>query len=184
MQVFAFIDTNVLLHYRFFREADWLTITGVEALVIVFAPVVLSELDEHKWSGSRRERPRAKAVLKVIDDLSVAADPVEIRPGVSVLTLPEEPQDATFASHRLQPSSKDDRLLASLFEFRDRDDAIRVLLLSADGGLRVKARARRIEVMAPPDSLANAEEPDETERELLRPVVSWRRYAAPRQPCA
>lgn len=41
-----------------------------------------------------------------------------------------------------------------------------MLLLSADAGIRVKARARQIEVVAPDDSLAQEEEPDEAERQL------------------
>lgn len=106
-------------------------------------------------------------MLKAIDDLGLAAVPVEIRTGVRVMAVAHEPEETTFAKHRLQPSSKDDRLLASLLEFGETEAAgHRVVLLSADGGLRVKARARGIEVVAPPDELANSDEPDETEREL------------------
>ena len=56
MQVYAFIDTNAPLHYSFFRDVDWAAVVGVRKVVLVFAPVVLTELDHHKWSGSRRER--------------------------------------------------------------------------------------------------------------------------------
>ena len=76
MPVFAFIDTNVLLHYRFFRDVDWAAVVSAPEVVLVFAPVVLSELDEHRRSGSRREKPRAKAVLQDIDDLGLATDAV------------------------------------------------------------------------------------------------------------
>ena len=51
MEVFAFIDTNVLLHYRFFRDVDWAAALDEPEVVLVLAPVVLSELDDHKWSG-------------------------------------------------------------------------------------------------------------------------------------
>ncbi len=64
MQAFVFIDTNVLLHYRSFDEVDWPGQLGATAVTLVFAPVVLTELDRHKWSGSRREKARAKSTLK------------------------------------------------------------------------------------------------------------------------
>lgn len=30
MEIFVFIDTNVLLHYRFFDEVDWAAQLGVD----------------------------------------------------------------------------------------------------------------------------------------------------------
>ena len=41
MEVFAFIDTNVLLHYRFFRDVDWVAALDEPEVVLVLAPVVL-----------------------------------------------------------------------------------------------------------------------------------------------
>ena len=60
MRVFAFVDTNVLLHYRFFRDVDWAEELGADEATLVFAPVVVEELDEQKWAGTRRARARAK----------------------------------------------------------------------------------------------------------------------------
>ena len=60
LRVFAFIDTNVLLHYRFFRDVNWATELCTEEATLVFAPVVVEELDKRKWAGGRRDRVRAK----------------------------------------------------------------------------------------------------------------------------
>ena len=167
MEVFAFIDTNVLLHYRFFCDVDWAAALDEPEVVLVLAPVVLSELDGHKWSGSRREKARAKGVLKAIDEIELAAEAIGIRAGVSVMSIGHEPAEAVFARYRLQGSVNDDRLLASLLAFREeRGSNHRVRLVTADAGLRVKARVQRIEVVAPADDLAITDEPDETERQL------------------
>ena len=167
MEVFAFIDTNVLLHYRFFCDVDWAAALDEPEVVLVLAPVVLSELNDHKWSGSRREKARAKGVLKAIDEIELAAEAIGIRAGVSVMGIGHEPAEAVFARYRLQGSVNDDRLLASLLAFREeRGSNHRVRLVTADAGLRVKARVQRIEVVAPADDLAIADEPDETERRL------------------
>ena len=167
VKVFAFIDTNVLLHYCFFLDVDWGAALDEPEVVLVLAPVVLSELDDHKWSGSRREKARAKGVLKAIDEIELADEAIGIRAGVSVMGIEHEPAEAMFARYRLQGSVKDDRLLASLLAFREeRGSNDRVLLVTADAGLRVKARGQRIEVIAPADDLAIDDEPDETERRL------------------
>ena len=167
MKVFAFIDTNVLLHYRFFLDVDWVAALDEPEVVLVLAPVVLSEIDDHKWSGSRREKARAKGVLKAIDEIELAAEAIGIREGVSVMGIGHEPAEAVFASYRLQGGVKDDRLLASLLAFcEEQGSNHRVLLVTADAGLRVKARVQRIEVIGPADDLAIDDEPDETERRL------------------
>ena len=167
MRVFAFIDTNVLLHYRFFREVNWATELRAEEATLVFAPVVVEELDKRKWAGARRERVRAKKVLKALKDLGLSTTPVTMRPDVQIMAVDEEPADALFTRHRLQPRVSDDRLLASVLAFKEahsRSGAI--LVLTADTGLSIKAPTRQIAVVAPDERLQRDDGPDETEREL------------------
>ena len=166
METFAFVDTNLLLHYQLFTDVDWHKQLGVADVTLVLAPVVLSEVDDHKWSGARREKARAKSVIKKVLSLGLSSTPVRLRPGVQATALDEEPSDALLAQHRLQPRSNDDRLLGSFLQFRDEHPQARVLILSADGGLSTKARSRKIELVVPDDVLALPDEPDDTEREL------------------
>ena len=166
MHAFVFEDTNVLLHYQFFDEVDWHKKLGVTSMTLVFAPVVLAELDRHKWSGSRREKARAKSVLKKIAALGLSTTPVSLRPGLDAIALDAEPPDALFRQHRLHLQASDDRLLASLLGFCDERPGSRVMILSADTGLGVKARSRKIEIVAPADSLELPDELDDVEREL------------------
>lgn len=166
MHAFVFDDTNVLLHYQFFDEVDWHSQLGVTSVTLVFAPVVLAELDRHKWSGSRREKARAKSVLKKIASLGLSTTPISLRPGVDAIALDAEPPDALFTQHRLHPQASDDRLLASVLGFGEERPGSRVMILSADTGLGVKARSRRIAIVAPADSLELPDEPDDLEREL------------------
>lgn len=156
----------MLLHYQFFDQVDWPAQLSVTSVTLVFAPIVLADLDRHKWSGSRREKARAKSVLKKVAALGLSVTPVNIRAGVSAIALDAEPADALFAQHRLHPQASDDRLLASLLGFHSECPGTRVLILSADSGLSVKARSRRIEIVAPSDSLQTPDEPDDIEREL------------------
>lgn len=166
MEAFVFVDTNVLLHYQFFDEVDWPAQFGVTTVTLVFAPIVLAELDRHKWSWSRREKARAKSVLKKVAALGLSVTPVNVRAGVDAMALDAEPADSLFAQHRLHTQASDDRLLASLLGFYGERPGTRVLILSADSGLSVKAHSRRIEIVAPPDNLEMPDEPDDVEREL------------------
>jgi len=179
--VFALIDTNVLMQYRPFDEVDWPKQLGVQPVMLVFTPVVFAELDRYKWAGSKRQKERARAVLKKLNALALSTTPVTTRRGVQAMALDAEPADELFSRHRLHPQSADDRLLASYFGFREERPADRVLIISADGGLATKARSRRIELVAPDDSLELPDEPDEATRELerLRREVAEAKGAAP-----
>ena len=181
-RVFAFVDTNVLLHYRFFRDVDWAEELGADEATLVFAPVVVEELDEKKWAGTRRAQVRARKVLKALKGLGLSATATKIRQGVEILALDEEPTDALFDRHRLQPRISDDRLLASVLGFaatRTGDATIKVL--TADMGLSLKAATRQIAVASPDDRLRSDDEPDEAERELknARRELAALRAAAP-----
>lgn len=166
-RVLAFVDTNVLLHYRFFRDVDWANELGADEVTLVFAPVVVEELDERKYDGPRRTRARAKKVLKALKGLGLSATPRNLRPGVDILALDEEPTDALFVRHRLQPRINDDRLLASVLAFAPSQAGNSVInVLTADMGLSLKAATRQITVASPDERLRRDDEPDETEREL------------------
>ena len=56
-------------------------------VTLVLAPVVVSEVDDHKWSGARREKARAKSVIKKVLSLGLSSTPVRLRPGVQALAL-------------------------------------------------------------------------------------------------
>ena len=183
MRVFAFVDTNVLLHYRFFRDIDWAEELGADEATLVFAPVVVEELDERKWAGTRRARARAKTVLKALKGLGLSATPVKMRAGVQIVALDEEPEDALFARHRLQPRISDDRLLASVLTYAaSQASSAVIMVLTADMGLSLKATTRQIAVVAPDERLRRDDEPDETERELAtaRRKLAELRAAAPK----
>ena len=165
LRLFAFIDTNVLLHYRFFRDVNWAKELRADRVALVLAPVVVEELDKRKWAGARRDRERAKKVLRALRDLGLSARPVRMRAGVEIMALDAEPADALFTRYRLQPRVSDDRLLASVLALKEAESG-HMAILTADTGLNIKAATRQITVVAPDERLREDDEPDETEREL------------------
>jgi hypothetical protein len=76
MPVCVFIDTNVLMQFRMFDQVDWAKELGVQELTLIFAPVVFSELDKYKWAGTRRQKERARTVVKKVNTLALSTTPV------------------------------------------------------------------------------------------------------------
>ena len=179
---FAFADTNVFIHYEFFKNVDWAAELGASEVTLVLPPVVLEELDKRKWAGTRREKERAKSVLRALKESGLSTTPVLIRPGVSVVALDDEPDDAFMAPHRLQARAADDRLLASAITFKASRPDVRVLVLTGDTGLSLKAPTRQMEVAMPSDRLELPDEPDETEKalETVRRELAAATNAAPK----
>src|SRR3954471_7324510 len=105
---FVFMDTNVLMQYRLFDEVDWASELGVSRVTLVFAPIVFAELDKFKWTGSRRQKSRARTVVKALGALRLGPTPVRVRDNVEAIALDAEPADALFTEHRLHPQSSDD----------------------------------------------------------------------------
>ena len=85
MRVFVFPDTNIFLHLKFFDEVDWPAQLGADNVTLVLTQAVVGELDEKKWSGTRREKARAQKVLKRLDALDLSTMAVPLRQGVSIM---------------------------------------------------------------------------------------------------
>lgn len=162
----VFVDTNIFLHFSFFRDIDWCAELKTRKVTLVLAPVILDELDDKKRDGTRRDKERAKTVLRALTELHLATEPATLRAGVTVEALDDEPDDGFFASLRLRPRNGDDRLLATTLAFKTQRPEARVVILSDDTGLGIRGPRRGVDVLALSESLRLADEPDEAEREL------------------
>jgi rRNA-processing protein FCF1 len=163
VHTFAVLDTNIWLHFRAPRDTDWKEFLGSESVTLVVPPVVVGELDDQKdRATSSRLRERARSALKTIE--SWHGENLEIRPGVRgvVLDLLSEPDARELG---LDPTRGDDRLLASARDLSARNGAARVVVVTNDTGMRIKARQLSIEVLAPADDSKLADELDPVEKE-------------------
>src|SRR5947207_1360774 len=103
----AFLDTPVFLHYRPITEIPWEKMLPAGEIDLVIAPVVLKELDEHKYSHhSRRVQRRAASELKKLDKLSEQGTRVVLKPGVWTSFIGTEPL-LDFEENGLSRSSQD-----------------------------------------------------------------------------
>jgi hypothetical protein len=161
-----FLDTNVLLHYRRVDEIDWLKVSGTNVVVLLICPVVIRELDQHK-DGHPQTKLRKRAQEVIADLQSKLEGTSELRAGVQLEFLACDPQ-IDFATHGLHREVNDDWLIASVIEWQTHQSGRVGVIVSADLGVSIKARAHGISVIKLSDDLKLASEQDPEEAKLKR----------------
>lgn len=160
---YLFLDTNVLIHFQSFDTIKWNEVlNSTDPFTIVFTPIVISELDKHKYSQKQKLARKAKAILPqiemVLDNASSCSFPV--------LCIAIKPSEETFTKHRLRTDDADDNLIASIIEFiSEKLEGDSIILVTNDVGPRLKAKAHQISTLKPLDKYKLTEEPDELEKE-------------------
>jgi hypothetical protein len=170
MKKHIFVDTNILLHFKIFSELDWPAIVSQGTAKILFAPIVVRELDEHKIGGSSRKvRERARVVIGKLKEIQAIGSFRINEREIEVSFLSNEPQ-VDWHLMQLDPTINDDRLLASmlLFSQSEKIPLDQLTLVTNDFGLYLKATARRIATIELPDSFALTLIEDPTDSELKK----------------
>lgn len=149
---YCFLDANVVIHCQTFDEVDWPSIVGVGDVCLVLAPAVLKELDKHKnenrndWIQERARTLIAKLRPYIRDARVEAGEPVSVRPKVSLLVLAREPVIA-WSELGLEPGWSDDRLLASIRQFREERPTADVRFAARDTTFLAKAMSHGIRLV-------------------------------------
>lgn len=137
------VDTNLLLQFQRLNQVKWSPVVREEARVMV--PLrVIEEIEDRKYSDSKRLRRRARGLLPWIDERFTDGNPgpVPLTDGATIeLILAERP--------RYRPNSADDEILEvaqDVLRF-----AGRVKLMTGDTGMRACATGERLDVLALPE---------------------------------
>lgn len=160
-----FLDTNVLLHYRY-DELDWLILEKTEAVRLTIAPVVFRELNKQKDSNAvGKLRERARKVLVALDRRLKDSAVARLRDRVDIEGLAVEP-NIDFESRYLDRSIGDDVLIASVLSFQEKHPDRPCKLVTRDIGLRLKAKYHSIDVVNPPGEFEITEEESPAEKRI------------------
>jgi rRNA-processing protein FCF1 len=154
------LDTNTLLQYRNPDQTSWQVLTGAPEVLLVVPLVVLDELDDKRNAKDTSLARRARNIASTIEQWTASAradSPTELAEGVAILVLSEE------SGHRRLPNN-DDEIIAVARSLADRGET--VLVATADGGMRTRARARGVGVLMLPDD-HRLKTPDPVERENI-----------------
>lgn len=174
LSVVAFLDTNAFLHYAPISEVDWLDLLKADDAVIMISHVVIRELNKQKDLGEKKKlRKRAGSALMKIAALSRQSAPAYIRNCVELRFREHDPL-IDFPAYKLNDKLSDDWLIATMLEYRQEVPGIRLVLVTNDVGLELKAIGHGLECLELPENYMLPDDPDpdqirtqELERELL-----------------
>lgn len=177
---FMFLDTNIFIHFVDFEQIDWKKISGsTDEVVLMIAPIVLEELDRHKYNKNKRIAQKVKKLLPKLEN--AISDQSSYKYEVRLLI--NRPKDALFLENSLDKSVQDDHLLASFIEFRQQlAETDKAFFITHDVGPRLKAKSLSIDVIPMDDKYLLPNEPDEFEIEnkALQKELSALRHRAPK----
>jgi rRNA-processing protein FCF1 len=143
-----FPDTNIFLHYPPLAAIDWKSLTGKSEVRLVLCLQVIDELDEKKshplLSG------RAKRAITEIR--AAKAKRIEIRPGITVEVFKYDPEDQ---------SSGDRRIVQLIQEYKRKNPARNVAILTEDGGMEMRCETAGVQVIMMDSSIREPDLQDE-----------------------
>jgi len=168
----CFIDANTFLHYKSFMEVNWCQELDANRVILVVCTAVLRALDEKKFSGSdSKVRKRARKIISKLREVGNVRKQVEIRRNVELLFVGKEP-NINWVEEGLSSDLPDDRIIATVLNESVGKD--KVVLLTADLGLQLKAESKGIHCHTLPDNLQlkPRRSPEEEELSKLREKLS------------
>jgi hypothetical protein len=159
------LDANAVLHFRRADEIDWPALTGADHANLIVVPVLMRELERKKATGSSALiRKRAARVIDYFANKMDEVDPIKLRGDCTLVFRDAEPL-IDFSANRLSMTVDDDHYIASALEVaQETDDP--TYIASADGGLKLKLRARAVSIIRPPESYRLEDEVDAETKEL------------------
>jgi len=136
------VDSNVLLQCQRLDNVNWQKELNAEARVMV--PLrVIEEIDAKKYGDSKRLRSVARELLPWIDSLFLSGDPgpVKLTDSATIeLLLTDRP--------RYRPSDADEEVLDVAYDVLHFAGSVKVM--TADTGMRVRARHEGLDVLYVP----------------------------------
>ena len=158
---YIFLDTNIFIHFVDFEQIDWTSITNSpDVIVITLAPIVIDELDKHKYNKNQRISRRVKKLLPKIE--SSFDNPEKLRYQIKLVET--RPSEITFIENNLDKAEQDDSLLAAILEFKKKITNLdKIIYITNDVGPRLKAKSLNISVQKLNEEFLLPIEPDELE---------------------
>ncbi len=161
-----FLDTNIFLHFTSFDEIQWLKESDCSECEIVLSPFVIDELDKKKV-GTSKVGNRARTALQKIEKL-IEANKLEIQKGVQINIVDHKPTKGFYDQHELNYDEPDQRILASIIDYRLKNPTTTIVLCSDDIGPRLRAKNFQIETLKLSDVYRLASEESENEKKIKK----------------
>lgn len=167
------LDTNIYLHYKLFTERDWKTLLGGEDLTLVVPPTVIKELDEKKYTASNT-RLKRKA-QKIISKFKEISEGESVPNGIQIVFPDYSIEDVNWGTLGLNSSNADDRIIAATRALKEKSAGDKVLIVTADFGMELKAKNHGIKFVSPPEDW-KIETNDSRDKEIAELQAKLQKY--------
>lgn len=168
---YAFLDTNILLHYKVFEGMPWNSILADDNITFIICQKVFDEIDKHKDGDKTRLRNRAKTINKYLISY------LDGNPKSSLdIDFCQNPSKVSTERTDFDTSSSDEYIVFAAHEFDSKGN--RKLIVTGDGGMKLRARKVGIETLLiqhMPEFLL-AQEPTEEEKRIKELEKTIARY--------
>lgn len=169
-EVALFFDTNIALHYKRIDQIDWSEMFHHKEIDIYVSPIISRELDRAKTvHSSKKIRDRASEYSKWLFE---KFDSPSISKNTKLHFITTEPL-INYVEQRLDKDNYDDQLIATTIEFSKNHPKTEIFVITADLGLSLKLKTRKIDVKNLDQKYKLPEElsPEEKETRTLRAEV-------------
>ncbi len=141
------LDTNMYLHYHSFVDRDWATLLGDSNLTLIVPPSILKELDEKKYDAQdTRIRKRAQEVIARLDEISDGLS----TPAKFNVEFPTTLHLDEISQNLLKEKNQDNIIITEILALKKLKAQDDICLVTADLGMKLKAKANCLKVVAPP----------------------------------
>lgn len=145
--IYLFLDTNIFIHFKNFEDIPWNQILECNKndIEIAIAPIVIDELDKHKYNSNAKVANRIKKLMPKFNEILSTGN----SKGLKVQFLDKRPHNEIFEEYMLDKSQQDDCLLASILSFRNHINLNdKVFYVTNDFGPRIKTRSLNIDLLS------------------------------------
>ena len=160
---YAILDTNTFLHFQLFIEIDWQSFLSADEVTLIVSSTVLQELDKKKYSEQDiRIKNRAKKVINTFNQ--ILEKQILFKKEKSQLHFLTSEPAIDWKNENLDSSIPDDRIIATCIEMHTQHND--VVLITADFGLKLKAKNKSINVLELPGEYLLKEKQSKEQAEL------------------
>lgn len=166
---YAFIDTNVLLHFKAFEGIKWKDLLNDKDFVLVVCPTVIDEIDKNKDSAKGKVRNRARAIYKILSDYMDG----KICCGIELIFCEQgvvDPSTSNYSNGR-----EDEYIIAAAKAFNTEG---RKVIVSHDIGMKFRAKQANLDFIMLEDIPENrlSQEPTDEEKKIKELEKEVARY--------
>lgn len=145
--IYLFLDTNIFIHFKNFEDIPWNQILECNKndIEIAIAPIVIDELDKHKYNSNPKVANRIKKLMPKFNEILSTGS----SKGLKVQFLDKRPRNEIFDEYMLDKNQQDDCLLASILSFKNHLNLNdKVFYVTNDFGPRIKTRSLNIDLLS------------------------------------